>query len=151
MLPAERIVMSAWLNGSPELGELLRREALLEGLAAAPLAQQLWDSEGHDWQAMAEALPETDRRLVAELLLAADAVATATVEDALGALRERQGREAIRRLQVRIAAAAQARDMEQVKELSRQKAEWDSRLRTTSQSPQLESPTGQSGGHQASG
>ena len=124
LLPAERVLLRAWLDDEtarPRLESALDAERLLEGLASAPIFDAL--RSGADWSAD---LPESDRRLVAEAIMESGSPDPAP---ALDALRRRRASDASRALQTRIQAAAAAADRPQIEALLREKSALDARRR----------------------
>lgn len=148
MLPAERLLLRAWMEWEErreELAACIGEEGLLRGLATAPLAEQLLalHAEGLSWDEMTERLEPADRHLLAEILMVRqdqEPLNPEVLAGALEALRERRGAGAMRAVLAEIAAAAQAGDRTRMEALLRQKAVWDSRGRGPAPGPQGEGP-----------
>ncbi|HEY7838435.1 MAG TPA: DNA primase [Terriglobales bacterium] len=140
LLPAERVVLRAWIEWEErrtELGAALAGESLLEGMASEALITQLLANDAASWELIQDGLDASLRALVAELLLDDAPLSEALVEGALESLRQRRKAAAVRKLQVEIQQAAAAGDREQVKVLVQRKAAWDSQTRDRNASSKL--------------
>jgi DNA primase len=136
LLSAERVVLRTWLE-RPELRGAIEAEVAGESLLAGLASEALWEqlraaSAGRPeagWEEWAGGLEASDRRLLAEVLLGAEAGVDGALEEALEVLRERRGAQAMRKLQANIQQAAAAGDREVLEALLREKAAWDLRKR----------------------
>ncbi|MGH9415767.1 MAG: DNA primase [Terriglobales bacterium] len=133
MLPAERVVLRAWLGWEQErerLTRLLQEEKLVEGLASERLLGELGDRQASaaDWQQLSAGLAEADRRWIAQLLLSdadEESLSATLLESALDSLRQRCQQRHRRQLKEDIAAAAAAGDKQRLEVLLREKAAAD--------------------------
>ena len=129
LLPAERVVLRAWIDWEhrrEELGTALTADLLLEGLASESLITQLLGRSSGSWDEISEGLDADSRALAAELLLDDHPLSEALVTGSLESLRQRRRAAAVRKLQAEIQQAAAAGNRDQVEALVRRKAAWDS-------------------------
>lgn len=140
LLPAERVLLRAWIEWEPQrsrLRERIEASQLFEGLASNVLMDKLLANHSASWAELEASLEAGERAWVAEALCDEAPLSPELVEAALESLWERQRSSQVRQLQLEIRQAAAAGDRVRLQELVRRKADWDVQGRGAVPGPKL--------------